>query len=233
MKIYAISDLHISTDGDKPMDVFGAKWIGYIDKIKQDWNSKVKDDDIVLISGDLSWAMKLEDAVVDLNSFADLKGKKVIIRGNHDYWWSGIGKVRNAIPQNFFALQNDSVKFENVIICGSRGWTLEDNSEQDKKLVLREVERFRLALKDACTKREQGDKLVCMIHYPPFNITRDDSPFTQLFEEFKVDAVVYGHLHGKDCKAELIAIKNSIPYYLTSCDIVGHILTEINLGEEV
>ncbi len=233
MKVYAISDLHVSTGGDKPMDIFGSRWVGYIDKIKSDWNSKVTDEDIVLISGDLSWAMKLENAVTDLKEFANLKGKKVIIRGNHDYWWNGIGKVRQSIPQGFYALQNDSVKFDNLIICGSRGWTLEETSEQDKKLVNREVERFRLALKDAEKQREQGDKLVCMIHYPPFNTSRDDSPFTELFEEFKVDAVVYGHLHGKDCKAELKVNKNGIDYYLTSCDLVENILTEINLGEKL
>ncbi len=232
MKIYAISDLHISTSGDKPMDIFGAKWVDYIDKIKADWNQKVTEEDIVLISGDLSWAMKLEDAIIDLNLISDLKGKKVIIRGNHDYWWSGIGKVRDALPQGFYALQNDSVKFDNLIICGSRGWTLEDNTEQDKKLVNREVERFRLALKDATKKRVDGDKIICMIHYPPFNNSRDNSPFTELFEEFKVDAVVYGHLHGYGCKAELLVNKNGIPYYLTSCDLVGNTLTEINLGED-
>ena len=231
MKVYAISDLHISSAGDKPMDVFGEKWVGYIEKIKSDWENKVTDDDIVLISGDLSWAMKLENAVKDLLTFSNLKGKKVVIRGNHDYWWNGIGKVRSSLPQDFYALQNDSVKFDNLIICGSRGWSLEDNTEQDKKLVAREVERFRLALKDADKKREQGDKLVCMIHYPPFNINRENSPFTELFEEFKVDAVIYGHLHGKDCKAELYYNKNGIGYYLTSCDLVGHKLIEINIGE--
>ncbi len=232
MKVYAISDLHISLSGDKPMDIFGSKWVGYIDKIKSDWNNKVTEEDIVLISGDHSWAMKLENAVTDLALLADLKGKKVIIRGNHDYWWSGIGKVREKLPQGFYALQNDSVKFERLIICGSRGWSLEETSEQDKKLVNREVERFRLALKDASKKREEGDKLICMIHYPPFNINREDSPFTQLFEEYKVNAVVYGHLHGRDCKAELVVNKNGIPYYLTSCDLLGNTLTEINLGED-
>ncbi len=229
MKIFAISDLHISTDGTKPMEVFGKRWDGYMEKIKADWQEKVGDDDIVLIAGDLSWAMKLEDAVKDLDSVAYLKGKKIIIKGNHDYWWNGIGKVRNAFKDKFYALQNDSVKIGNYVFCGSRGWTLENMSdEQDKKIVLREVERFRLALKDAEKKREQGDKLICLIHYPPFDLNRNDSPFTELFEQYKADAVVYGHLHGKDCKAELLVEKNGIKYYLTSCDLVNHKLIEIN-----
>ena len=227
MKIFAISDLHIATTTDKPMDIFGSKWVGYLDKIKQDWLEKVSEEDIVLISGDLSWAMKLQDAMVDLEFLSNLKGKKVIIRGNHDYWWSGIGKIRKVLPNGVFALQNDSVKFGKYIICGSRGWTLEDNSEQDKKLVAREVERFRLTLKDAVKQKEDGDVIICMIHYPPFNNAREDSPFTKLFEEYGVNYVVYGHLHGKECKAELKHDKNGITYYLTSCDLLNNKLKEI------
>ncbi|MBE7090278.1 MAG: phosphohydrolase, partial [Clostridiales bacterium] len=137
MKIFAISDLHISTDGNKPMDVFGGKWVDYLDKIKSDWQDKVSDDDLVLIGGDISWAMNIEDAKRDILSFADMKGKKVIIKGNHDYWWSGVGKVRETLPEGFYALQNDCIKFDNVIICGSRCWTVpgaNDFTEQDMKL---------------------------------------------------------------------------------------------------
>lgn len=230
MKIFAISDLHISTDGTKPMEVFGKRWDGYLDKIKADWNEKVTEEDVVLIAGDLSWAMKLEDAVKDLNVISDLKGKKIIIKGNHDYWWNAIGRVRSALGDSFAVLQNDSVKIGDYVFCGSRGWTLENpSSEQDQKLVLREVERFRLALKDAEKKREEGDKLICLIHYPPFDLNRNSSPFTELFEQYKVDAVVYGHLHGKDCKAELLVNKNGIKYYLTSCDLVSQKLTLIEV----
>lgn len=230
MKIFAISDLHISTDGTKPMEVFGKRWDGYLDKIKADWNEKVTEEDVVLIAGDLSWAMKLEDAVKDLNVISDLKGKKIIIKGNHDYWWNAIGRVRSALGDSFAVLQNDSVKIGDYVFCGSRGWTLENpSSEQDQKLVFREVERFRLALKDAEKKREEGDKLICLIHYPPFDLNRNSSPFTELFEQYKVDAVVYGHLHGKDCKAELLVNKNGIKYYLTSCDLVSQKLTLIEV----
>ena len=234
MKVFAISDLHISLWGDKPMDVFGARWDDYLNKIKADWDSRVSDEDVVLISGDISWAMDLENALKDIEFIAGLKGKKILIRGNHDYWWNGIGKLRAKLPNGIYALQNDAVKIENVVFCGSRGWAVEgspDFVEHDRKIYLREAERFKLALKSAETLLEEGDKLVCLIHYPPFNVRRETSLFTTLFEEYKVDKVVYGHLHGKDCKAELVAIKNKIPYYLTSCDIVGHVLTEINLGE--
>lgn len=232
MKIFAISDLHISTDGNKPMDVFGGKWVDYIDKIKSDWQSKVSDDDLVLIGGDISWAMNIEDAKRDILSFADMKGKKVIIKGNHDYWWSGIGKVREMLPDGFFALQNDCIKFDNVIICGSRCWTVpgaNDFTEQDMKLYLRETERLKLSFKAVEKIRNPEDKLIALIHYPPFNVRRENSAFTDIFEENKVDAVIYGHLHGKDVRADKLVIKNDIKYYLTSCDQVENKLTEITL----
>ncbi len=232
MKIYAISDLHISTNTNKPMDVFGGNWVNYIEKIQADWQEKVTDDDIVLIGGDVSWAMNIEDAKKDLQTFAHLKGKKVLIKGNHDYWWSGIGKVRDALPPNFYALQNDSIKFENVVICGSRCWSVPgspDFTANDNKIYLREAERLKLSFNSANKMREEGDKLIALIHYPPFNVKRENTLFTALFEENKVDKVIYGHLHGKDVRSDKLVIKNGVEYYLTSCDQVDNKLVEIKL----
>ena len=230
MKVYAISDLHLSLSGEKPMDIFGEKWDGYLEKIEKDWQTKVTDDDVVLISGDISWAMKLEDAINDLEFIAKLKGKKILIKGNHDYWWQGINKVRNSLPKNIYALQNDSIKIGNYVFCGSRGWTVEganDFTAQDLKIYHREVERFKLALKSAKNLIEEGDKLVCLIHYPPFNMRLENSLFTQLFEEYKVDKVVYGHLHGNDVKTYPNISKNGVEYYLTSCDQTKNNLIEV------
>ncbi len=232
MKIYAISDLHISTNTNKPMDIFGGNWIGYLDKIRADWQEKVTDDDLVLIGGDISWAMNIEDAKKDIDSISDLKGKKIIIKGNHDYWWSGIGKVRDILPPNFYALQNDSVRFDGVVICGSRCWSMPgspDFNEQDMKIYLREIERLKLSLKCAEKLRQEGDKLIALIHYPPFNVKRENSAFTSIFEEYKVDTVVYGHLHGKTIRADKLLNKNGVDYYLTSCDQVDNKLIEIEL----
>lgn len=232
MKIFAISDLHISTNTNKPMDVFGGNWVGYLEKIYADWESKVSDDDLVLIAGDISWAMSIDDAVKDISTFAALKGKKIIIKGNHDYWWSGIGKVRDSLPESVYALQNDSVKIGEVVICGSRGWTVPgapDFTEQDMKLYNRETERLRLSLSSAKKLAENGEKIIAMIHYPPFNVRRESSAYTDVFEEFGVDSVIYGHLHGKDVRADKFLIKNGIKYYLTSCDLVDNKLTEIKL----
>ena len=232
MKIYAISDLHISTNTEKPMDVFGGNWINYLDKIKEDWLEKVTDEDLVLIGGDISWGMKLEDAKLDIQSLMDLKGIKVMIKGNHDYWWSSISRVREILPENFYALQNDSIKFGNVVICGSRCWSVPgspDFKDQDMKIYLRETERLKLSLKSAKKMLNDGDKLIALIHFPPFNVKIEGSNFTDLFEEFGVDSVIYGHLHGKNVRSEKLIIKNGVKYYLTSCDQVNNKLTEINL----
>lgn len=230
MKIYAISDLHLSLCGDKPMDIFGEKWGGYLEKIEYDWNSKVSETDVVLISGDISWAMQLENALIDLEFLNRLKGTKIIIRGNHDYWWQSISRLREKLPSNVIALQNDAVKIGDYIFCGSRGWTVEGSpefTEQDVKLYNRETERFRLALKNAEKLRLNDEKLIALIHYPPFNIRRENSNFTALFEEFKVNKVVYGHLHGRDAKPYYRINKNGIEYILASCDLVDNKLVEV------
>ena len=230
MKIYAISDLHLATTVDKPMNIFGGNWDNYVEKIIADWQNKVEEEDVVLIAGDISWAMDLEDALSDLAPFFALKGKKIFIRGNHDYWWKSLSRIRAAVPENVFVLQNDAVRIENVVFCGSRGWTVEGANEftaQDKKLYLREGERLRLALNAAQKLRQEGDKLIVLTHFPPFNVRRENSIYTDMFEKFSVDKVVYGHLHGKDCKADLTLYKNGIDYYLTSCDQVANTLVEI------
>lgn len=232
MKIFAISDLHISTNTNKPMDIFGGNWVGYMEKIRQDWNEKVCDDDLVLIGGDISWAMNICDAQKDILSLSDLKGKKIMIKGNHDYWWSGIGKVRDILPDGFYALQNDCIKFNDVIICGSRCWSVPgspDFNEQDMKLYLREQERLKLSLNSAVKMKNDGDKIIALIHYPPFNVHRDSSAFTELFEQYGISSVIYGHLHGKNVRADKMVIKNGVNYYLTSCDQVDNKLTQIEI----
>ena len=230
MKIYAISDLHISTSTDKPMDIFGGNWVGYMGKIRADWLDKVSDDDLVLIGGDISWAMKLEDALVDLNALADLPGKKVFIRGNHDYWWNGITKLRDSAPNDSFVfLQTDGVRIGDYVIVGSRGWTCpgsSDYTEQDEKLYRREAERFRLAFAEGAKLKQDGDKLIAMIHYPPFSLKNEDTLFTELFENNGVDKVVFGHIHGA-AYFPLKTEKRGIEYILTSCDKLQFKLVKI------
>ncbi len=228
--MYAIGDLHLSFTEDKPMAVFGDNWEGHFEKIKKDWLEQVKDEDVVLIPGDISWAMKLENALVDLRALAPLPGKKVFIRGNHDYWWNGISKLRENAPDNtFYFLQTDALKIGNLVVAGSRGWSCPgspDFSEQDEKLYLREAERFRLALAEADKLAEEGDRKIALVHFPPFHIKNEHTLFTELFEKHGVEKVIFGHIHG----ATYFPLKTKLggaEYILASCDKVGFKLVKI------
>ncbi len=232
MRIFAISDLHLPGNEDKPMSKFGPEWEGHLEKIKTDWKKKVTDGDLVLICGDLSWSMNLAGAVSDFESLSDLPGKKIFCRGNHDFWWHGISKVRAAAPDDSFVfLQNDCAKFGNVVICGSRGWAVPgapDYSDQDEKIYKREAERFRLCFEEVKKVREEGDRLIVMIHYPPFSLKSPDTLFTQLFSENKADKVLFGHIHG-DAYFPFRTVKDGAEYLLTSCDKLNFSLKEILL----
>ncbi len=230
MKVFAISDLHLSINSNKPMNIFGPVWENYLDKIEQSWNKLVSDDDVVLISGDISWAMKLNDAIPDLNYISQFKGKKIILRGNHDYWWSSISGVRSVLKQNMFAIQNDAIKIGDTIFCGTRGWTVPETTHKtpdDEKIYNREVIRLGLSLQDAKRLQQNNEKIIVMMHYPPFNSKMEDNEFTNLIEQYGVKTVVYGHLHSYDKKQKLIVYKNDVKYYLTSCDLIGNELIEI------
>ncbi len=230
MKVFAISDFHLSINNPKPMDIFGPSWENYLDKIITDWEERVTDEDIVLIPGDLSWAMKFEEAKPDLDFICNLKGKKVILKGNHDYWWSSISELRGYLYNNTYAIQNDAIKLGNYVICGSRGWVAEDNgfkSEQDEKIYKRELIRMELSLKNAMTLKSDEDKVIVITHYPPFNYRMEYNEMIALFEKYKVNYVVYGHLHNEDIKQKLTFERNGIKYYLTSCDLVGNKLIKI------
>ncbi|HOB64570.1 MAG: hypothetical protein GX095_01420 [Clostridiales bacterium] len=231
MNVYAISDLHLSSGDDKPMDIFGAVWADYWQHICADWDTKVKDDDIVLIPGDISWAMKLDGALLDMQMIDALKGIKVITRGNHDYWWESISKLRAKLPPTIKSIQNDAIRIGDFVICGTRGWTVPEaglkSTPEDIKLYEREKIRLDMSLKAADGIRQEGDRLIVMMHFPPFNSRLEDSDFTRLIDAHKADAVVYGHLHGTASRAVLKTEKRGIPYYLTSCDLVGNKLVQI------
>ena len=230
MNIYAISDLHLSTTSDKPMNVFGGNWEGHFEKIKRDWLEKVHEDDIVLICGDISWAMKLDDGLEDLKQLAFLPGKKIFVRGNHDFWWNGITKLRESAPNDtFIFLQSDAVKIGNFVFVGSRGWTCPgspDYTEQDNKLYLREAERFRLAFVEANKIAEENDIKIALIHYPPFSIKTPDTLFTQLFEENGVQKAVFGHIHGA-AYFPLRTERKGVEYHLSACDKVAFKLVKV------
>lgn len=224
VRVFAISDLHLSINNPKPMDIFGPVWDNYLDKIFADWRERVGEDDIVLLAGDFSWAMKLEEAVADLNLIGALPGKKIIIRGNHDYWWDSISKLREKLPQNFYAIQNDSLKIGKYIFCGTRGWTFDD-----EKLKNRELLRLEMSLKSAVDQKADDEEIICMIHFPPYEKGYKSTEYTDLIEKYGIKKVVYGHLHGvwnskvlKECNI------NGVTYYLTSCDMTDNKLILIS-----
>ena len=199
MKIYSISDLHLDINNTKPMDIFGPVWQNYLDKIITDWNEKVTDDDIVIMAGDFSWAMKLDEVAPDFEFLNQLKGIKIIIRGNHDYWWSSVSKVREKLPKNTYALQNDAIKIGDYIFCGNRGWLIPEGKQmtvENQKIYAREVIRAELSLNSAKKLQTNNEKIVFITHYPPFNNKIEPSEYTKLIEKEGVSIVVFGHLHG-------------------------------------
>ena len=224
MRIFAISDLHLSANVDKPMDIFGGAWDNYWDVIKNNWKKNVQEDDIVLIAGDISWAMFLKDAIPDLEDIASLPGTKIMIKGNHDYWWGSLSKVKSILPPSIHVIQNDALRLDGYVFFGSRGWTCPDKkwTEEDQKIYNRESERLKLSVQCAKKIMQEGDKLVGLMHFPPFNTLRDDSLFTNIFEKENVRTVVYGHLHGKNCRVSSKVVKNGVEYYLTSCDQINN-----------
>ncbi len=226
MKIYAISDLHLSTVDNKAMDIFGDNWYLHWEKIKSSWQELVSKDDLVLLPGDLSWAMKAVDALPDINSVSEMPGKKLILRGNHDYWWQSYSKVCQMLPEHMYALQNNSFEIGGMSICGSRGWTCPSGynySEEDGKIYKREIARLELSLKSAKCIPE-----VCMMHYPPFNEKREPSGFTKLFSDYGVRLVVYGHLHGKTLDKAFCGVIDRVFYQPVSCDYLNFSLLQVH-----
>lgn len=221
MALYAISDLHLAFTTDKPMDIFGDRWTKHDEKIRENWINKVKEEDTVLIAGDISWSMKSSDSKADLDWINELPGKKIISKGNHDFWWSGISKLNNMYDNTKF-LQNNFYTYEDYAICGSRGWILEGSdrfTEKDKKIFNREIIRLRLSLDKA---KEAGfNKFIVMIHYPPINEKKEDSAFTEIFKEYGVEKVIYGHLHGPALGTAFNGEQEGVSYIITSCDYLN------------
>lgn len=220
MSLYAISDLHLDLNGEKPMDIFGEQWINHHEKIKDNWISKIQDQDTVIIGGDISWSMRMNQGELDLNWIHELPGQKIIIKGNHDYWWGSITKL-NSMYEDMKFIQNNFFAYENYGICGTRGWICpygENYSEKDRKIYNREIIRLRLSLDEAV--KAGYEKIIVVVHYPPVNDKFEPSEFTEIFEEYSVEKVIYGHLHGPSLKRVYEGVHNKTEYILTSCDYI-------------
>ena len=219
MTIYAISDLHLSSDQSKPMDIFGPAWENHQDKIKTNWDNTVTDDDVVLIAGDHSWAMTFQEAQADLAFIMQRPGKKVLIRGNHDYWWrrESTNRLQKELPDNFTLLQGRAIEINGIWITGTRGWRQEDESiECEEKLYSKVLERelklFERGLKEIPTDAKHK---IAMLHYPPFDTNLNPNSFASILKEYNVNTLVYGHIHSGSYLEGNI---DGIEYILASVD---------------
>ncbi|WP_405380255.1 metallophosphoesterase [Phascolarctobacterium sp.] len=229
MHIYAIGDLHLSGEPPaKPMEIFGEHWLGHKEKIKANWLATVTDEDTVIVCGDISWAMGLANAAEDLHWLAQLPGRKLLLRGNHDYWWSSLAKMQQMYGDAFEFIQNDCLLAGTTAICGTRGWVLpsaEGFTEDDEKIYKREAIRLEMSLQAA--QKLQPERIICALHYPPLFAADERTLFTDLMEKYGVTNCVYGHIHGENHVLTFEGERDGVTYKLVSCDTQGFQLTKI------
>jgi hypothetical protein len=223
MKIYAISDLHLDYEKEKPMDIFGECWENHEEKIFENWQKKIMEDDIVLMPGDISWAINIDKAVKDLERIDELKGIKIITKGNHDYWWSTNSKLKKMNLNSITFIQNTSFKHNNIQVFGSRGWidkTSDDFTEKDLKIFEREIHRLELSLKSGERLEEKYN--IVLLHYPPFDNRGNPNEFVDLMEKYNVQTCIYGHLHSEEGHRSVVEGNISgIDFICSSADYIN------------
>ena len=238
MSIYVIGDLHLSFNEDKPMDIFGDNWKGHEEKIKKDWIEKVTDNDTVILPGDFSWSMHLEETEKDFKFINDLPGKKLLLKGNHDYWWNTVTKMRNFLKEKDFKnidfIFNEGYEIENYIIAGTRGWSLLEE-DKDEKVLNRELARLEASIRSGLQKSEQGvnnpKELIIFMHYPPISnpkiYNNEESEFVKIMQKYNVKKCFYGHLHGVSIKDAFEGELEGIQFKLVSADSLDFKLYKI------
>lgn len=224
MAIYVIADLHLSFSQDKPMSIFGENWEGHSEKIKNNWISKVKPEDTVVLPGDFSWAMYLQDTYKDFEYLNSLPGKKLLLKGNHDYWWTTVTNMRNFLEENKFKnidfIYNNSYLVENKILTGTRGWNLLD-TENSSKMIKRESIRLQLAIEDGIKKYGDDKEIIVFMHYPPISNTNKKSDFLKILKQYDIKRCYYGHLHGKSHQDAVEGLVDGIDFKLISADYLN------------
>jgi predicted phosphohydrolase len=229
LTIYATADLHLSGNPPtKPMDIFSPSWQDHWSKISSDWKSRVNADDWVILAGDISWGMKWSETEPDLQAIAALPGRKVIIRGNHDYWWSTVSKMSRLADPSLLFLQNSFIAAGEIAICGSRGWITPSDpgfSVEDEPIYLREAQRLRLSLSAA---RSAGyRRLLLAMHFPPARHLTEDNLFTELLGEYAVETCVFGHLHAESADTAPVGNINGAACHLVACDALDFGLMKV------
>ncbi len=236
MSVWAIADLHLSlSNPEKDMAVFGQQWEGYISKMALAWDSTVKAEDLVLIPGDISWALKTKEAHKDLEWIHQRPGKKLMLKGNHDYWWPSSKKLQEILPPSISFIQNNSFDFEDIAIAGSRLWDNEEFNFNDyvefrsnkvaktekkydsKHIFEKEIKRLTISLEQLNTN---ASIKIAMTHYPPISADLKPSKLSILFEQYGINICVFGHLHNLKPNLSLFGKKNNIRYILTAADYI-------------
>lgn len=226
--IWSIGDLHFDHTKEKSMDVFGKNWENHEDKIIEFWKENIKDDDLVLVPGDISWALKFEESLKDLEKIDKLPGKKVLSKGNHDYWWPTKKKLEDQGFDSIHFLYNDYYVHENFIVFGSRGWMPRDADifdENDEKIFSRELNRLKLSFDSY--KGEKNLRKIVMLHYPPFNSDGSVNEFVDLMNEYNVEICVYGHLHGDGHEFVQEGTISKIEFHCVASDYIDFQLKKI------
>lgn len=226
MALYAIGDTHFSESTDKPMDIFGGAWNGYRDKLVSSFSECLKEGDMLVICGDFSWGMSLEESLADFKLISSFPGKKVFLKGNHDYWWETVGKMTRFFEENSLKdlqfLHNNCIFYNDKVLCGTRGWffDLADETAGDEKVFKREVMRLEASLK-AAHAEGQGKEIICFLHYPPVFYSGVVEPIVDLLHKYEVSRCYYGHLHGESLKGAVNSVIDGIKYQNISADNIG------------
>lgn len=229
MALFVLADPHLGFGVDKPMEIFGQRWHEHEERLARQWRAAVSEDDAVLIPGDISWAMQLQDALPDLVFLDHLPGQKILSRGNHDYWWTSIAKITAFCRENNLKtlsfLRNNSLRVPpDWVVCGTRGWILPDDPDfgpADEKIYLREAGRLRLSLESAASQLKTGGRLVACLHYPPFSRELKPTLLTGILEEFGVEVCVYGHIHSNNGIDGNDGPAGKVRYRLAAADYLG------------
>ena len=217
MSIFAISDLHLSLAKPKPMDIFGDMWLDHHDRIADAWAGIVSTEDTVLVAGDHSWALRFDEAQLDLDFIARRPGKKILIRGNHDYWWrrEATNKLQSKVDSSIYLMHGRGIVVDNIGITGTRGWRLEEGDDaesNDARVVNRELMYLERGLQEI---PENVERKIVMLHYPPFDSDMEPNQFAEMLQAYHVDVLVYGHIHGG---TYLEGDVNGIQYHLVAVD---------------
>ena len=219
MALYVIGDTHLSLNSDKSMEVFGGTWAGYVEKLTQGLSVLTREDTLV-IAGDISWGMSLEESARDFAWLHDLPGRKILMKGNHDYWWNTVAKMHRFFEEKGFdslhILHNNCFFYGDTALCGTRGWFYEEEKEgRNEKVFLRELQRLETSLKAA----GEAEKL-CFLHYPPFYTGYCCQPILDILEKYRVKACYYGHLHGGSHRLAVQGERRGVTYRLISADFL-------------